>query len=146
MEPEMTTVAIKDGIIAADSAVYDRGTLVGTCHKLTRLRDGTIITGTGGWDSLTTFREWYANGPKSERPRLGDSFEAFVIKPNGASYWYGIAALPTRLNIGKFHALGSGYQIAMGAMAAGASAIEAVKIACKLDSGTEAPVRHIKFK
>ena len=44
----------------------------------------------------------------------------------------------------KFYAWGSGEEYAMGAMAAGKSAIEAVKISCKFDDSSGGKVQHVR--
>jgi hypothetical protein len=44
--------------------------------------------------------------------------------------------------IAPFVAAGSGVELALGAMAMGASAIEAVKIASRFDAGTNDVVQH----
>lgn len=67
-----------------------------------------------------------------------------LLRPNGKMEYLeaGLVALPLT---DKFMAIGSGSTAAMAAMMAGCSALEAVKIAAKLDDGTSGPFHTLKL-
>lgn len=87
------------------------------------------------------FRRWCEAGrPDDDKPSLGESFYGLVVESDRTIRiydqrlgWFKLAA--------PFHAIGSGHELAIGAMAAGASAIEAVKIAIQYESGCGGPIQ-----
>ena len=54
------------------------------------------------------------------------------------------SSAPCRIRA-KFLAIGSGAAVALGAMAAGADAKQAVRIACQFDAHTKGPVKAYKL-
>lgn len=135
----MTTIAYKDGIIAGDGRVTADGHI--TCENLVKIvATKSHLAGVcGAADYAKRFLEWVKGGcnekaiPKTANNTTGD-IEGMVIDSNGNVTFYGRDMLP--LNIGKvqFHAIGSGSAYALGAMAAGADAVEAIRIAIKYDA------------
>ena len=71
--------------------------------------------------------KWYISSRRGAAPVTSDS--TLIIVEDGACYEIGSNGQPIRVE-GKFAAWGSGDQVAIGALAHGASAIEAVKICC----------------
>ena len=137
----MTTVCYRDGILAADSAVTDGKTAVGTTKKFAVLDDGGVVTSVGGLSHEPTFFAWAKKGfPADDRPKLTDNFEGAHIAPDGKITWYSDDLEPYHFDHGEYWALGSGFQVALGALAAGATAEEACKIACKHDIYSSEPV------
>lgn len=126
----MTTVAVKDGIIASDSMIsssYGRKTT--KLRKIKRSWYGVA----GNWDDALKFFQWRAKGGD---PPTFDDLNALEIRGKKVFYWSGSVAEEVK----PPYAIGSGADIAMGAMYFGASAEEAVRLACKLDDTSALPV------
>jgi hypothetical protein len=142
----VTTVAWKAGEIAADRQA-DGWLSVG---KLFRLKDGSVIGGAGFYDEIVEVVAWINAGAKpEEKPALPDRPDGsdFIIAcPDGKAYWLTSPFLRRVELLDPFIAIGTGAKIALGAMAAGASARRAVEIACKYDESTGKGVNSIKVK
>lgn len=126
----MTTIAYKDGVLVADTQVTEGNWTLGTVVKVRRI--GRVLAGyAGGLSAGQRFLEWVAEGLAGDCP-MEEGNEGFVIEPDGRiTVWnseYGIA-----MGHGKYYSCGSGRPFAVGAMAAGASAQEAVLIAATHD-------------
>lgn len=138
----MTTIAYRDGVLAADSLVTLGDTKVhGRYLKIQRI--GEYLVGVaGGVADCQAFVDW-AKSPEDDPPPKG-SYSALVIDGKGRlKEVEGGNPLP-KLRGAKFAAIGSGGPFAIAAMYAGASAVDAVKIACKIDTGSGLPVKTLK--
>jgi hypothetical protein len=151
----MTTIAVRDGIVAFDSRtsecdgtireMMDRKAFVGVRHRV-------IYTGCG-WSSelyravrmLEEMRmlPWHRKRMRKIDLKLtDDETEAVVIESNGTIYlydkggWYPCSE--------AFLAFGSGKDAAHGAMHMGATAQRAVEVACRVDIQTGPPVHILK--
>ena len=137
----MTTICYKDGILAADSMLSDNGIDVGVCTKIAAVAGGYAAM-TGDSQDKAAFWRWLGEGSKlDDKPKLDDDFNGVLVVPGGQVLWYDY-----HLNHYEFTpkdgfwAIGSGQMLALGAMAVGANAIEACKIACRYDKGSGEPV------
>lgn len=152
----MTTIAYKDGILAADSRETsgdddDSGQLAAQCEKLFRVADCVVaLQGdtTAGMVWLTWFRSVHETAavlhhvPDDLVERFLEheaDFTAVVLTPSGALYIYDEWGLPQRITA-PYYAVGSGAKVAYGAMHAGAGAVAAVEAACAHDPYTSLPV------
>lgn len=142
----MTTIAFRDGVMAADSYAHFGG--VRLCHesKLYRVR-GAII-GLAGGSAGIVFLDWYRDGAKplkfSEYPNFGDdSYAALVATKKGLFLSDGNLRLDRVYE--PFFAIGSGKGEAMAAMFCGKDAVGAVRIACRVDSQTGGKVRYMRL-
>lgn len=137
----MTTVAYRDGVMAADS----RGTLSGWVlpgreTKLLRLKDGRVAAITGDSAQGEALLLWIRGDRSSPQPRgeccvivAGRRLQIFE---NGHHY----------LEPAKFMAWGSGMPVALGALHAGATASEAVRIAGLVDPATGGKIVSMKVE
>jgi len=131
----MTTIAYRDGFMAADSLITGGTIRVGATTKIGRLPQGGLY-GCSGWIALLeVVVPWLEKGaPLADRPKLPDDadFHMLVAWPSGI-----VTDVDKRLQRidldGEFFASGSGYEIALGAMAMGATARQAVEIASRFD-------------
>lgn len=135
----MTTIAYRDGILAADKQATDCG-LAFAISKLWRLRraggDELLLAACGNADAGLAMRDWYERGASREDfPEIqkGDDWcRLIVVTREGVKFFerlpYAIQPDPA-----PFMAWGSGRDFALGAMALGASAVEAVEIASRFD-------------
>jgi len=145
----MTTIVYRDGVMAADSRAYkDRYTSLGVKMKIRRLRNGTLVgcsTSNNGMPEAVTawYDEGMPNGPKglqdlfsmTEKP----GFELIAVDRDGIATYIDGTCLPTSAKA-PYHAIGSGDGYALGAMAAGKTAPQAVLIACQFDCLSAPPI------
>lgn len=142
----MTTVAYRGGVMAADSLVTGSEIRRGTTRKIHRLEDGGLVGFAGdlGWHDAIIL--WMNNGADPDfRPKLPENYRLYGmwVKPT-----HEVLVFSQDLNLSfcesDFHAQGSGNEIAIGAMAHGASAFQAVEIACQFDVFSGLPV-HFEY-
>lgn len=135
----MTCIAYRNGILAADSRMtMGKWTETDKCQKLWKLSDGSLIGCAGSWydiKALVAAVEESIKNKSGKRAKLpSGKFKADVIlvAPSGRVYVY-YKGWSNDKYLSDFYAVGSGSTLAMAAMDAGASAVEAVKIAIKRD-------------
>jgi ATP-dependent protease HslVU (ClpYQ) peptidase subunit len=143
----VTTIAYRAGVIAADRQV---DSWMNAC-KLFRLKDGSVLAGAGHFDEVIEVVAWFNAGCKEgTKPVLDDdpdnSTDFVLACPSGIAYWLTSPFL-RRVEIkDPFYAIGSGAQVALGAMAAGATPKRAVEIACQFDQATGKGVNVMRVK
>lgn len=133
----MTTIAYRDGVLAADTLVTHNGRIAGWVKKAMKI--GRLLVGTCGSLNLTQpLLDWLRTGAIGPPPKMQGVKEcegtAMLILPGDIIVTideYGMDYIRA-----PFHAIGSGAQLALGAMAAGATAEEAVHIAKGIDCYT----------
>ena len=131
----MTTVAFDGITLAADSQT--NGSYVEYHNKIARI--GNVVVACAGTVSeIAQFQRWCKDRTK-DKPILTD-FSCLEIR-SGKVYYYDENLEPLTPSIPV--AIGSGSDFAMGAMLAGATAKEAVKIACKLDSNSGGKIKTV---
>lgn len=142
----MTTIAYRDGIIAADSRLtvdHGSGARKHTCRKLFRKTVGEgkkahdVIIATAGESSPgMVFVDWYGSGKPIPDLflHLGGDFLCLVLTPHGL-YEYDVYCRGELIEE-EFYAVGSGSMAALAAMHCGKSAVEAVRVAARIDSFT----------
>ncbi len=146
----MTTIAYKEGVMAADSKAYAGfNTPLGQKCKIRRLSDGTLIgcssNQVGAGEAVM---DWYARGANPEDgPKLEESkFTLLVVKPNGDAFYAFDNFLLSGPIRAECYAIGSGEGVAHGAMRAGASAERAIEIAAECDVWTGLPVVMLRHE
>jgi ATP-dependent protease HslVU (ClpYQ) peptidase subunit len=143
----VTTIAYCREILAGDSQASDNQNW--RVDKLLRLDTsaGELIVGyCGEVHSAHVFIEWLKDD-RSRKPDISsEDFEAIVVSAKTGRVTIWNQSLVGWTPRGKFFAIGSGAPAAMGAMHAGKNAIDAVKIACKVDPYTRGPVRSLKLR
>lgn len=136
----MTAIAYRDGVMAADTGVwYDSQFVCGHIQKIRRLEGGALLAmggglGFGEWFAkhLNPDDPWSAHASESAPEVPPESFAAILVTPNGDVWRYNGSLLPFR-ETGSFCATGAGSAVGIltGAMAAGATAEEAIWIAMR---------------
>jgi hypothetical protein len=149
----MTVIAYKDGVLAADSMWRDdTSELVIYLPKVTLLRSGALYGGAGDGDDRILLKVLHdithpKDLPTREHLRTVEYHcEAIIVFPEDGAWKVetgenGAGVEPLTVPC----AIGAGASIAVGAMAAGASAEQAVSIACELHSQCRGPVNSLKF-
>lgn len=156
----MTTIAYRDGILAADSRETsgdeDSGQLATQCQKMFGVGPHIVaLQGetTPGMAWLHWFRvcmmsaEAWRN-PLSHTPadiidrflEHDADFTAVVLTPHDGLWIYDEWGVPQKITA-PYYAVGSGAKAALGAMFAGATATQAVLAACEHDPYTSGPVQ-----
>lgn len=130
----MTTIAYRDGILAADGRTSIGSTIfTDNARKIIRLSDGALFALAG--DVAYTGPMLEALEDEAPLPDKDGAFTAIIVETSGALRFYegagGFIAVDD-----PFAAFGSGADFAYGAMEMGASAEEAVRVACRRDSGS----------
>lgn len=146
----MTTIAFDGATLAADRKVVGDG--VANVRKIFKLKKGGFLAGAGAMDQLIEVARWIDAGMKDEaNPFVGkhvienESTYLYVDKA-GLPYWLTTPWLrPVRI-AEKYVALGSGGDIAWGALRAGASPRKAVSIAGERDIFTGLGIDVVKVK
>lgn len=141
----MTTLAYKDGTIASDSRSTMDDYAIGKCVKLYRVKSkvdpikGDVIVGTAGHGSSSLlFVDWLEQGGDPSLHERGvdehAEFECLVLHKSGLYMADRLCRLEKIED--EVWAAGSGRHAALGAMYAGKSAVEAVRIAARIDPFT----------
>ncbi len=141
----MTTIAYKDGVMAADRRICVNGKVIGATLKIHTV--GDMVAGCSGERSeISPFLRWLESGASKEsEPTWGKGedagFSAIVVSrvsPSGVDYYWttkdGVLICDHLEH--AYVAIGSGSALAIGAMAHGATAEESVKAAMKHDPYT----------
>jgi hypothetical protein len=136
----VTTIAYKDGVLAADTLSTRNGAREGVAIKI--FRRGDLLAGASGCSARCKyFRDWFVDGCKGDCPPMGDLeknwAEGFIIMADGRLVTFGPTASWAEAGMySDMNAWGSGADFARGAMTAGASAEEAVRIAMHWDTNS----------
>lgn len=147
----MTTVAFRDGILAFDSRVSDYDAHVGWCNK-GRMTKTLIMAACGLTDDIEAAMDWIEKtGGKISAKSEFDLHEREVeceiltVDKEGKVTFYGTRLYPTTMDAPYF-AIGSGSPYALGAMANGATAKQAVEAAIKHDLFSGGHIRHLSVE
>jgi hypothetical protein len=140
----MTTIAFDGQTVAFDTLTAQSGRKGWTHDKVIRVEGGSFAGGCGELDAIHAFQSWVQNGmDPSDYPQLcRDRSEEscfIVITPDGVLMDFERTPTPVTKTHG-FDACGSGSDYALGAMAAGKTAREAVEIAARFDLYTGSEV------
>ncbi|HET6631492.1 MAG TPA: hypothetical protein VFG73_02135 [Rhodanobacteraceae bacterium] len=129
----MTCIAWDGKVLAADKQSTDVG-LRRLTVKLHRMRDGAVGAFTGNTCRGAELLDWYESGAQKRLfPPAGTSDAVLVVLDRTGVRVFEKSHLPQRV-LDPFTAFGTGREYAIGAMARGASAREAVEIANRFDN------------
>lgn len=150
----MTTVAFKDGILAADTIIgygsFTNGN-ISKIHRVTMVDDAenrkqAMLAIAGAVWVLQPLIEWIESGAgQDDIPHsllhAAKDFSCIMIDEDGTVWEFNNGYfIPCGV---EYHAIGSGQQFALGAMAAGVGAPEAVAAAMKHDKATGGAVHTL---
>lgn len=144
----MTIICVRDGVMAVDSAVSSNSSRVGTARKWCAVPDslgGGYAAASGSLAPATEARRLLVAGEALDPLKgSGEEFSVLHLRADGRvrefdnGFWIEFDA--------PFYVLGSGSQVARGALAAGASAERAAEIACDLCDGCGGPVTVLRLE
>ncbi|MER8455843.1 hypothetical protein NKH24_06850 [Mesorhizobium sp. M1300] len=138
--------------MAADSRAWSghHGHPIGQKIKIRRLDDGRLIgASSNGPGTTEAVLEWYESGADPEKAPKDidrDFVALLVVHPDGiAQIAYDHWRLSARLTAPWF-TIGSGKEYAWGALAMGATADQAVEIACRADTCSAPPITTLRHE
>jgi len=146
----MTTIVYKEGIIAYDSRLTQADTIVSDKYNKLFKKKGVRFILAGAECDFEKFIDFYFVHRSEEKIPINDvkfSCEGFIVDTGklyigecepGQGYW------TSKCKLNEHWALGAGCDFALGAMDAGASAIEALRIAKSRNTLTGGKLRSIK--
>lgn len=140
----MTTIAYRAGLLAADSQATGGGIKDCSIVKLARNERGDLCAAAGDAGFISRFLGWFIGGEKHDVPDRGDGNEGVIIRADGSITGFDKGG--DYLVIAPYYAVGSGRQLALGAMAAGATAAQAVEAAIKHDVYSGGPVSTLSHR
>ena len=122
-------------------------TKIGSMKKVIKTKEGILVGAAGRSSSIQTVLDWWRD--EEEKPPFvaleTPEVNIIVVMPDGEVLHYeGDHKHPMQIKH-EFFAIGSGSDVALGAMEMGASAQEAVKIAIKWDNGCSGKVQVVKL-
>jgi hypothetical protein len=143
----MTTIAFRFPYVAADSGSSAGGVRTFKAHKLIKCPDGSIAAGSGEAVFVSSFLRWAFEGAHEPAPATGRGDDAvgrgLILHVNGSFTSYeGDGSVSFKA---EYYAMGSGHEMALGAMAFGASAGQAVAAALKHDCYSEGPIEVLQI-
>lgn len=158
----MTILVYRDHVLASDSQLINRQwTVVGTAPKIgqVELDDGIYFFGaTGDFAYCAKFMKWcrsddfkkFIQDEEFTSPAIAPTGKeqactGFVVKPDGDCIRFEHDDPPYVVR-GDWYTFGSGDTMAIGALAAGAGAEEAVRIVCDWDPPSKGPVQVLRRK
>ena len=128
----MTTIAYNNGLLCADTQVNSNSCVYGYASKIFE-HDGVFYASCGQKQDFEQLKNWVKSGKKEDKkPSFDCSFSGMYCDGDNI-YCFDDKFIPYIIEADYF-AMGSGWEIATGAMEFGASAEEAVNIACKIDA------------
>lgn len=134
------SVAVWDGkTLAADSQAVCAGTR-SRLRKIVKSPDGFLAAGVGTVSSFIPWLRWVQAGmPPEEQPTSLKDATVIIVEPRGRAFLFEGSATRMPLTERKW-AIGSGADYALGAMAVGADAAQAVRAACRYNVDCGGPV------
>lgn len=139
----MTTVAFKEGILAADTQITE-GDVKYYGRKIEILPDGRVVATSGNVDDGILFVDWLLGGRK-KAPRLKKGFEGIVIEVDGTWNKYYKECMPVKHD-DPIYSFGSGWAVARTGMLCGLTAYQAVQLAGEIDNNTNCVVDTYNVK
>lgn len=138
----MTTIATDGITMAADSRVGRNDMIVSNRHmKIARLQDGTLLGLSGRASTLSALVAYFDGSMPF--PKDQGEWAALYLTSEGIRL-YSSDAGQAWVWVDPPHAIGSGCELALGAMLAGCSPVKAVEIAAIRDPFTGGPVEVMK--
>lgn len=139
----MTIICWRNGVIAADSQMTNDN-LASKTKKLFRVKNMAIGFAGDVVDGLKLVE--FLRSKDEQPPTLSEDFEALAMDlRTGKCTYYEKQLVPIPIT-DKFEAIGTGDELAIGAMEFGATAIEAVRVAIKRDINSGGRVAVIRKK
>jgi hypothetical protein len=150
----MTIVCYKGGVMAVDSQASSGNIAEGAVNKMARNKAGDLMGCSGDAAWCHAMLRWFMAGEKGKRPHMAKAADnthpgyALVVRAKDRTKVWSFSCdvdIPTfSLAIDPVSgcAIGSGFEVARGAMFAGADAVTAAIAACNLVSGCGGDIHY----
>lgn len=125
----MTIIAYKGGVIAADTAVWNGDVASVHTIKIARRPDGSLLGGAGTASACATVAERFLKIEDLTKLTGTDDEDTELMMVTPDRKIWELLGKDKSWSDGEFDAIGAGAELAIGAMAAGRSAEQAVAIA-----------------
>ncbi len=126
----MTAIAYRDGVMAADTAVWFGEVIAGQTQKIHRFPDGHLFAAQGDSIYIEAYVQWRREGGEvPEKAEKDEDFFGIGVDRGGVVYWVPCSYKMQRAAIAPYYAAGAVSDFLHGALAAGATAEEAVRLA-----------------
>lgn len=146
----MTVIVYHAGVMAADTAVRGDSTVCTHTNKLFRMPDGGVL-GCGGAPGYGAyFAAWLAEHVSLPLSALAAwthlaiseaGFSALWARPDGTVWMFSQSTMPFEVT-GPFHVVaGTALPVVVGALAMGATAVEAVAAAIRYSDGAAGDIK-----
>lgn len=157
----MTTIAYRDGVMACDSCWTANDVQTTSMTKIDRLSSGALFANAGDSDNralialLDKIKTADKLPSKQELAATKCESLSILVLPNGQVWMIGISETNSGSDIFQaavwpanrgIAAVGSGGELALGAMGAGATPAQAVAVACRFDINSRLPVHQVALK
>ncbi len=140
----MTTIAFKNGVLAADTLIATN-TVAGEMTKIA-MCDRFMGGGSGDVVDVSNFLDWVEEGADLKAlPKFSDNFTGILVDKSHYIYLVYENGVSRPISA-PFYATGCGQEVAKGALAAGATAEEAVQAAIHISPYTGGHVDVLRFK
>jgi hypothetical protein len=142
----MTTICFRDGFLAADTLISYTTITNGAREKITKCGD-YMVAMAGAAYLRKALEDWVTAGCSEDVPAIlldnQDKFSTLIVDREGRAHEFDNGFLiPVYAD---YTAIGSGALLALGAMAHGADAVEAVMASSRHDKNTGGPVSAVHF-
>ncbi|WP_316200933.1 MULTISPECIES: hypothetical protein [unclassified Bradyrhizobium] len=127
----MTTLAYRNGVLAADTRMIQGSAIIGNVIKIVRRDDGCMAGGAGDCAWVQGFHRWFLDGEQGDHPTVDDHAKGMIVRPDKTVEMYEQGGMLKFKP--AFAAMGSGKEFALGAMWMGATAEKAVRACFELD-------------
>ena len=146
----MTTLIYRSGVIAMDSRVTEDGLMCGKVVK-GRQTKNYLLAGCGDMEEVQAFLDWAEAGFKeADKVKYGLASREVEVSGIAVDREHRVLIFESRLYPypmeAPYYVFGSGGQVALGALAMGASAYKAVKIASQFDTATGGDIKLLSFR
>jgi hypothetical protein len=136
-------------MVADTRAFFYHSRPIGVSTKIFN-RNGVLYGASSGSTGVASalcdwFRDHDGNVDEMPDKLSNESFTLLAVNPDGVARYFGEEWCWKAVEA-PFYALGSGMEYALGALYQGASAIEAVQIACKCDIWSDHPLTVLTHK
>lgn len=143
----MTTIAYKDGVLAADTRMIVSDHIISSCTKIRYLPNGVVVACAGNANNEAVALKYFS-GEKwmdEEPPDIKKGFECILITKTGVPMACHGSLRPFVIEH-PYYAVGTGTEFALAAMEMGKGAVEAVKFSARLDCNTNDSVTVYEIK
>lgn len=138
----MTTIIATRKAMVADLQVTKGTYKYKTVPKIISV-NGELVGLAGDLDEVVACRRWYAEGKTGEWPKVENIMGILVNKKGIFEFYSNGELIPV---VGNHFAIGSGAEMVLGALEAGADLKTAMKVALKHDAGTGFGMTYLELE